>query len=181
MKKTKAILLCGFAGMMMLAAVASPIIDFLKAGDRLSVEQIEARREEYPIQETQPPLFCTYPLAFGEVVEMGDTLLYAEVTQDVSASKYKVRAIRDTKCLFRTGEEITLTMGSVFSSYAPHFSQGSRILLPVWREEKAGNWEMSTLHIFYVTEDRYVLSVSYRDEMTAYDGRQLKSLLLEFL
>lgn len=54
-------------------------------------------------------------------------------------------------------EEVTLTVGYMFSIYAPHFTPGSRILPPICWEEKAEQWRISPPHIFYVTEDGCVL------------------------
>lgn len=90
------------------------------------------------------------------------------------------KVCRAAFCLLCKREEVTLTVGYMFSIYAPHFTPGSRILHPICWEEKAGQWRISPPHIFYVTEDECVLSVSFREEMTKHDGRRVTSLLRAF-
>lgn len=50
------------------------------------------------------------------------------------------KVCRAAFCLLCKREKVTLTVGYMFSSYAPHFTPVSRILLPICWEEKAGRF-----------------------------------------
>lgn len=74
-----------------------------------------------------------------------------------------------------------MTVGYMFSIYAPHFTPVSRILLPICWEEKAGRFREYRRRTSFMSQRTDVsCSVSFREEMTMHDGRRVTSLLRAF-
>lgn len=154
---------------------------------RLSEEEIEVLRKEYPVCGLEVPEgVAMRQLSLAEVKNMADTFVYGEIVgeeqmyslqlstgNDVSDDKrqqngltdtydfyeYTVQVICDTENIKKTGEQITITSNILFKDYNPKLKEGMQIIVPVVTDEyKAERNHYIVDGMYYVTKDGYALS-----------------------
>ena len=134
--------------------------------DRLSSEEIEALREDYPL--------CSYPelveimyVPIEENIERADTFVYGEIIGEAEPDdssiwerfRYTVAVIDDSEGLFEKGETVIFSENVMLRSMIPEFSNGMQFIA-AYRvgEEEKNNGHFMLWSMFYVTEDGYVIA-----------------------
>lgn len=154
------------------------------SGARLTQEEIDALREQYPIANpAASPLVTIVPPSLSDVMERSDTFVYGEVVGvetvekvlstgnesldakrqgagagEVSFQVLTLRVIEDTAGLFGEGEEISLWTDASLAEYGPQLTEGMRAVLPAAAYGSEGRYDTSYCGAYYVTPEGFVLS-----------------------
>lgn len=169
---------------------------------RLTDEQIQALRDEYPVYgKKAPALMSMKSMTVDEVKDYVETFVYGEVVGGISkynvtatlknkalAEKrakngindvfefyeYTVSVIGDTEGIYTQGEEITIAANVDFIEYNPTLSDGMRIVVPTVRDnKKEGRTNYTVNGMYYVTPDGYAIAAF--DEEKASASREVSS------
>lgn len=139
--------------------------------DRLSPEEIEALRADYPICREGPDLVTVrMDVPIEEYIERADTFVYGEVTGEVeyytkdvvlrseTFYRYTLTVLDDSEGIYEKGTRITIFGNARLETMHPKFQDGMRIIAAVSAKEEDENIASFGWNVFYVTEDGYVLS-----------------------
>ena len=158
MKRRFQILSVLLALLFILTACAAPTA-------RLTAEEIEALREDYPL--------CGYPelvevryVPIEEIIERAPTFVYGEIIGEAEPDdsswydrfRYTMTVIDDSESLLQEGEQITLSADIMLRSVIPEFTDGMRALVAYAPSEEENSGTFWPWSVFYVTEDGYVIA-----------------------
>ena len=186
-------ILTGAAVLCVCAAICAVCLQTLKPEQRLTQEEIEALRDDYPICYTQaPPHIDLVPADIAEIRERTETFVYGEITgswetfthNGYARCGYPMKVIGDTENLMMQGRQITLYINLEFQDYYPSLCEGMRVVVPVVRDlNDPTSCSFSLSGMYYVTPDDYVLSC-YDESLNdasglSYSGISVEALLRE--
>lgn len=163
---------------------------------RLTNEQIQALRDEYPVYgKKAPALVSRKAMTVDEVKDYVETFVYGEVVGGISkynvtatlknkalAEKrkkngiddvfefyeYTVTVIGDTEGIYSKGDKITIAANVDFIEYNPTLSDGMKIVVPVIRDnKKEGRTYYTVDGMYYVTPDGYALTAFDEEKASA--------------
>ena len=133
---------------------------------RLTPEEIEALREDYPFCD--PAIVEVMFVPIEEMIERADTFVYGEIIGEPELDdsswydffRYTVTVIDDSEGLFEKGEQVTFTDVGTVRSMTPEFSNGMQFIAAykVGEEDKNNGHVLVFWSMFYVTEDGYVIA-----------------------
>lgn len=149
---------------------------------RLTQEEIDALREQYPIADpAAAAVISMVPPSLSDVMELADTFVYGEVVGvetvekvlstgdesldakqqgagEVSFQVLTLRVIEDTAGVFGEGEEISLWTNAALAEYGPQLTEGMRAVLPAVAHDSEGRYDTCCIGTYYVTPEGFVLS-----------------------
>ncbi len=189
MKNKKALWIVGLLVLCCLAVVLVGVLQKqAQPEDRLTPEQKEALREEYPICGIKmPPLISMRKSDIETVRTHVETFVYGEVTSDiikynttvslenedladkraengiddtVDFYEYEFTVLDDSDGIYAKGDKITISANIEFIEYNPQLYKGMKIIVPLTKVKKeAGRRYFSGNGSFYVTPDGYTIPV----------------------
>lgn len=189
-----AILLLCFAGFVFFMQSAEE-----KLKERLTGEQIEALRAEYPVCGAGAlGLITIEKVDIAKVKEAAETFVYGEVVEeaalynaeasfsnaDVAEKRensgitdafefyeYTLSVIQDSEGKYAKGERITIAANTDFMDYNPSLSNGMKVVVPVVRDEEIPTRHYYTVDgMYYVTPEGYALAAFEESEAAASQG-----------
>ncbi len=163
------------------------VLSINSSGSRLTAEQIESLRAQYPVcGKNAPAGIFMDKTTVEEVKEVAESFVYGEVVGDIStynavtslANKelsekrkkngiddvfefyeYTISVIEDTEGLYSKGEEITIASNMDFINYNPVLSDGMKIVVPVAKDKgKPTRNHYIVEGMYYVTPDGYAIA-----------------------
>lgn len=170
--------------------------------DRLSQEEIEGLRNEYPIYNNVAPYVeISREMTLEEVSDVADTFIYGKIKGEAFRRSdntgtgipelddklndkggfesvyagYTLEVLNDTEGMLKKGSLVTIEVNEVFWDMMPNFSDGMEVIVPVTSWANTGNldrYNFTRTGMFYVTEDDYALAV-YQDDNDAITGMKV--------
>lgn len=133
---------------------------------RLSSEEIEALREDYPFCD--PAIVEVMFVSIEEMIERADTFVYGEIIGEPELDDsswyerfwYTATVIDDSEGLFEKGEQVTFYESDLVSSIIHPFSDGTQFMAAykAGEEDKNNGDVLVFWSMFYVTENGYVIA-----------------------
>ena len=165
--------------------------------DVLAQSAIERLREQYPINDAEPPLGDSFLVSLEQMIGYCDCFLKVEVLEEPTEFIKTVTLAYDTpegelhqkaggvqqfefvKCKVRilddafdyiTQDTIELTYNSMFDIGMPTMEVGSKFIVGGMYNETTETIDIGSETMFYVTEDDYILSVKSEESKSRHTG-----------
>ena len=165
--------------------------------DVLAQSAIERLREQYPINDAEPPLGDSFLVSLEQMIGYCDCFLKVEVLEEPTEFIKTVTLAYDTpegelhqkaggvqqfefvKCKVRilddafdyiTQDTIELTYNSMFDIGMPTREVGSKFIVGGMYNETTETIDIGSETMFYVTEDDYILSVKSEESKSRHTG-----------
>lgn len=147
-----------------------------KENERLTVSQIEALREEYPVcGKKLHPLIDMAETDFEDSLKRAETFVYCEITGNATYSEnaygeffeYPVTVIYDTEKLYKKGETFTLYANKYFEEYNPSFRKGMKAIVPVITpKNNPSKKSYGVIGSYYVTPEGFAISAFDEEKLS---------------
>ena len=165
--------------------------------DVLAQSAIERLREQYPINDAEPPLGDSFLVSLEQMIGYCDCFLKVEVLEEPTEFIKTVTLAYDTpegelhqkaggvqqfefvKCKVRilddafdyiTQDTIELTYNSMFDIGMPTMEVDSKFIVGGMYNETTETIDIGSETMFYVTEDDYILSVKSEESKSRHTG-----------
>ncbi len=165
--------------------------------DVLAQSEIDRLREQYPINDADPPLVDSFLVSLEQMIGYCDCFLKVEVLEEPTEFIKTVTLAYDTpegelhqkaggvqqfefvKCKVRilddafdyiTQDTIELTYNSMFDIGMPTMEVGSKFIVGGMYNETTETIDIGSETMFYVTEDDYILSVKSEESKSRHTG-----------
>lgn len=180
-------------------------LQFNGKGERLSEDQINLLRADYPICSQTPEGVSLKKLSLEEWITVANTFVYGKVTGSVKHYKvtvgtgneafdaklktngisnnetffqYTMTVIDDSEGILAEGDVITISANSVFEDCYPRLSNNMSIVVPILRDSKnLSDYTYTADGMFYITNDGYALSAFEETNKSRNSGLKVDKLL----
>ncbi len=165
--------------------------------DVLAQSEIDRLREQYPINDADPPLVDTFLVSLEQMIGYSDCFVKVEVLEEPTEFIKTVTLAYDTpegelhqkaggvqrfefvKCKVRILDDafehmkqgaMEVTYNSMFSVGMPVMDVGSKFIMGGVYNETTGTIDIGSETMFYVTDEDYILSVKSEESMNRHTG-----------
>ena len=165
--------------------------------DVLAQSEIDRLREQYPINDADPPLVDTFLVSLEQMIGYSDCFVKVEVLEEPTEFIKTVTLAYDTpegelhqkaggvqrfefvKCKVRILDDafehmkqgaMEVTYNSMFSVGMPVMDVGSKFIMGGVYNETTGTIDIGSETMFYVTDDDYILSVKSEESKSRHTG-----------
>ncbi len=174
---------------------------------RLSEEQIENLRDEYPICSLDgPPAYSMRIFTLDEMINLADTFIYGEVESNMDSYSenistgipdldekraadgisnqvgfygYTIRIMGDSEGVCTPGDTIYVSNNADFFDYRPKFEKGMKVVFGVSLDQRGTGYP--TVGTYYVTDDGYALSAFPEEQKTMKSRGTYSGVKVEYL